>query len=53
VTRAILDTNVLVSAVIFRGLPLTLLKYAGDRFELIISQEILAELAAVLQTPKI
>lgn len=51
--RAILDTNVLVSAIIFHGLPLTLLKHVGTEFELVLSEPILEELAEVLQEPKI
>lgn len=51
--RAILDTNILVSAIAFGGLPLTLLKQATDTFELVVSEEILTEFTDVLQEPKI
>jgi putative PIN family toxin of toxin-antitoxin system len=50
VTRAVLDPNVLVSAAISpAGTPAECLRaFAGGRFELIVSERLLAELASVL-----
>lgn len=51
--RIVLDTNVLVSAVIAEGKPRDLLKLAIQRqFLLIKSREIIDEFAGVLQRPK-
>lgn len=53
--RAVLDPNVLVSAVLSRaGAPAQLLRaWIGGRFELVISAELLDELTRVLAYPKI
>lgn len=49
VARAVLDTNVLVSAYAFGGVPADLVRAAiGGRFEIVTSPAILAELARVL-----
>ena len=48
-TRAVLDTNVLVSAIIKRvGIPNQILKHAGLDFEWLVSKFILTELGIVL-----
>jgi putative PIN family toxin of toxin-antitoxin system len=42
--RAVLDTNVLISAVFFAGAPYEILKaWSDDRFELVLSEEIIEE----------
>jgi putative PIN family toxin of toxin-antitoxin system len=52
--RALLDTNVLVSTAIKpEGKPARIFQRAGDRFELVCSEYILAELADVLARPHI
>lgn len=51
-TRAILDTNVLVSALLFGGQPRELLALNGRRYHLVLSEPILDELRAVLAYPK-
>jgi putative PIN family toxin of toxin-antitoxin system len=53
--RAVLDANVLVSAVLSRaGLPATILvRWLGGDFELIVSPLLVDELARVLAYPKI
>ena len=51
--RVVLDTNLLVSGVIFRGLPRQLLEAArSGQFELCTSEVLLAELLDVLARPK-
>lgn len=51
--RVVLDTNVLVSAVISDGKPRELLNKGIDRqFSIVTSDSILSELATVLQRPK-
>jgi len=50
--RAVLDTNVVVSALIWGGIPFALLEAATDgRIDLITSPVLLAELAEVLNRP--
>jgi putative PIN family toxin of toxin-antitoxin system len=50
--RVVLDTNVLVSAFLFGGTPLELVSLAESSvFELVTSEEALAELADVLHRP--
>jgi len=50
---AVLDTNVIISGVLFGGEPGKLLVKAAQReFDLLISDSMLAELTAVLQRPK-
>lgn len=51
--RVVLDTNVLISAVIRNGKPRHLLNAANDKkYVLVTSREILNELAGVLRRPK-
>lgn len=51
--RAVLDTNVLVSAVISQGKPRTLLgKGIAKQFSIVLSDFILSELVRVLQRPR-
>jgi putative PIN family toxin of toxin-antitoxin system len=51
--RAVLDTNVLVSAVISRGKPRELLgKGSAKQFSIVLSHFILSELARVLRRPR-
>jgi putative PIN family toxin of toxin-antitoxin system len=51
--RIVLDTNILVSAIIHDGKPRNLLKMGiDDKYKIIISKETLNELAEVLQRPK-
>ena len=53
VTRLVLDTNVLVSALLFRSTALALLDtWRGGRFRLAVSEPILDEYARVLEYPK-
>lgn len=54
-TRAVLDANVFVSAVLSpRGIPAKVLAaWHGQQFALVISEAILAEIARVLRYPKI
>jgi len=50
--RAVLDTNVVVSALIWGGIPFALLEAATEgRIDLITSPVLLAELAEVLNRP--
>ncbi len=50
---AVLDTNVIISGVLFGGLPGKLLQFAArDQFQLLISDAILHELTEVLKRPK-
>jgi uncharacterized protein len=51
--RAVLDTNVLVSAAISgRGVPAEIVRrWEGGEFELVVSAEILFELSEVLRRP--
>ncbi|MYN38194.1 putative toxin-antitoxin system toxin component, PIN family [Duganella sp. FT109W] len=52
--RLVIDTNVIVSALIARGVPYELLQAArGNRFEIYTSIELLDELEAVLRRKKI
>jgi putative PIN family toxin of toxin-antitoxin system len=52
--RLVLDTNVLVSALLKKGKPRELLfKIAGGGAQLILSREILEEFAGVINSPKI
>jgi len=51
--RVVLDTNVLVSALLWKGIPHDLLLKAFDReFQIIISEDIIHELVAVLKLEK-
>ena len=50
--RVVADSNTLISAVLWRGVPSTLLGYAGDRYQLITTAELLAELGNVLRRGK-
>ncbi|MGQ0638144.1 MAG: putative toxin-antitoxin system toxin component, PIN family [Nitrososphaerota archaeon] len=51
--RVVLDTNVLVSAIIRNGKPRKLLQRGiGGKYKILSSREILEELAEVLQRPK-
>jgi uncharacterized protein len=51
--RIVLDTNILVSAIIHEGKPRNLLKMGiDDKYKIILSKETLSELAEVLQRPK-
>jgi len=51
--RVVLDTNVLISAVIRNGKPRQLLEAANDKkYVLVTSSEILSEMAEVLRRPK-
>lgn len=51
--KAVLDTNVLVSALLWKGTPHELLLKAFDRkFQIIISEDIVHELVAVLKLEK-
>lgn len=53
VTRLVLDTNILVSALLFRSEASALLSaWRGDRFRLAVSEPILDEYARVLEYPK-
>jgi len=53
VTRLVLDTNVLVSALLFRTTASALLDaWRGERFRLAVSEPILDEYARVLEYPK-
>jgi putative PIN family toxin of toxin-antitoxin system len=53
VTRLVLDTNVLVSALLFRSEASALLDaWRGGRFRLVVSEPILDEYARVLEYPK-
>jgi len=50
---ATLDTNVLISALLFEGTPQTVLRAAiAGKFELVLSPAIIQELATVLARPK-
>ena len=52
--RVVLDTNVLVSAIISDGKPRALLKKGiADQYSILISDPILKELAVVLKRPKV
>jgi hypothetical protein len=52
--RAVLDTNVIVSAFLSRhGIPNAILRQAGIAYQLCLSQEILDETARVLREPRI
>lgn len=47
--KVVLDTNVLISGIFWKGLPYTLLQaWAASRFEVIVSKDILEEYFAVL-----
>ncbi|HMO96868.1 MAG TPA: putative toxin-antitoxin system toxin component, PIN family [Tepidiformaceae bacterium] len=50
--RVVADSNTLISAVLWRGVPSTLLGYAGDRYQLITTAELLAELGNALRRGK-
>jgi len=51
--RIVIDTNVLVSGIVFAGAPAQLIDWArADRFELCTSSALLAELEEVLGRPK-
>jgi putative PIN family toxin of toxin-antitoxin system len=51
--RAVMDTNVLVSGVLWRGVPFELLRWAEkDSLVIYISLEILSEVHRVLHYPK-
>lgn len=51
--RVVLDTNILVSAIIHDGKPRSLFQMGIDgKYQIVISKEILIELAEVLQRPK-
>ena len=51
--RIVIDTNVLVSALLWRGTPHTLLNFVrSGAVELVISQALLAELSEVINRPK-
>lgn len=52
--RAVIDTNVLLSALLWGGTPRTLLEHARiDTVTMISSQTLLAELARVLERPQV
>ena len=52
--RLVLDTNVLVSAFLWRGLPGRLIELAGEKeFQLVTSRVLLDELAATLNKKKL
>lgn len=49
--KAVFDTNVFISALVFGGIPRNILLLADEgRFELVISKQILAELRGILRT---
>lgn len=49
--KAVFDTNVFISALVFGGIPRNILLFADEgRFELVISKQILAELRGILRT---
>lgn len=51
--RVVLDTNVVVSALLWGGTPERLIQAAGDgRLELVTTEALLAELAGILDRPK-
>lgn len=51
--RVVLDTNLLISALIFKGLPAQLLlRFEDDRHTLCLSPRLLAELEDVIYRPK-
>ena len=51
--RAVLDTNVVVSALLWGGIPERLIELAGDgKLELFTSEALLAELTGILGRPK-
>lgn len=50
--RAVLDTNIIISALFWRGAPLEVYVMAGTRFTNLTSTALLAELQSVLERPK-
>lgn len=49
--KAVFDTNVFISALVFGGIPRNILLLADEgRFELVVSKQILAELRGILRT---
>ena len=52
--RVVLDTNVLISAIFFSGTPSRILSaWIADRFDLVVSTEILEEYREVLTSSRI
>lgn len=51
--RIVLDTNVIISAIIRNGKPRKLLRIGiDDKYEILLSKEMLEEISSVLQRPK-